>query len=172
MNTVDLGGLERDASPVGLLWALLDDTTRMRRAEIGELDGDAVTWVPFPGMHSIGAVLMHIVDAEVHWIHEVVGGDLRSPERRVLLQSDATDQWNRRWAPAPEMAHADLLALHDATRARSHELAGGILDPEATFPLGDRLVTLRWVLKHVATHEAYHYGQIELLRQMHERAIR
>ncbi|MFM7321917.1 MAG: DinB family protein [Armatimonadota bacterium] len=168
MPPVDLVDLEPEASSVELLWSLLDDTTRMRRAEIGALADDALSWTPFEGMHSIGAVLMHIIDAEVHWIHEVVGGVPRSPEDRILLQSDATDQWNRHWAPAPALDHAALLRMHDAVRARSKVLAGDFVDATATFPLGDRSATLRWVLKHVATHEAYHYGQIELLRQLHE----
>lgn len=168
MGPIDLAGLEDAHGDAELLWAVLEDTTRMRRAEVGAITDAALAWSPAPGTHSIGAVLMHIVDAEAYWIHEVVGGSRRTPEERALHQTDDTDQWNERWAAAPDLDHEALLALHDTVRARSRQVVAG-LDGQATFPLGDRSVTLRWVLKHVATHEAYHYGQMELLRQMHER---
>jgi len=169
MAAIDLPGLPESADEVRLLWALLDDTTRMRRAEAGPIAPATLVWSPAPGMHSIGSVLMHIIDAEAYWIHEVLGGVARTPEERTLHQADATNQWNHQWANAPELDHAALLALHDTVRERSKRLAGAFDDPAATFPKAEGRFTLRWVLKHVATHEAYHYGQIEMLRQMHDR---
>jgi len=166
MSVVDFQPLATLPVETALLWAILEDTSRMRRAEIGAVPDAFLAWSPADGMHSIGAVMMHIVETEAQWIHEVLGGQKRSPEEREFQQADATDQWGLRWATAPPLDWNELLAYHDTIRQKSRSVVETLREPEATAPLGQGSVTLRWVLKHVATHEAYHYGQIELLKQM------
>lgn len=166
MSTVDFQPLDTLPAETATLWAVLEDTTRMRRSEIGAVPENLLSWTPGEGMHSIGAVMMHIIETEAQWIHEVLGGRKRPPHERNRQQADATDQWGMRWAPAPLMNWDELLAYHDTIRQQSRTVVDALREPEATAPLGQGSVTLRWVLKHVATHEAYHYGQIELLNQM------
>ncbi|MFY7953703.1 MAG: DinB family protein [Armatimonadaceae bacterium] len=170
MSAVDFQPLDFLPAETETLWAVLEDTTRMRRAEIGDVADNLLSWTPNEGMHSIGAVMMHIIETEAQWIHEVLGGRKRSSEERAFQQADATDQWGGNWAPAPALSWSELLAYHDTIRLQSRTVVEALGEPEATSPLGNRLVTLRWVLKHVATHEAYHFGQIELLLQMARRS--
>lgn len=166
MALLDLAPERRASETLGFLWALLDDTTAMRRREIGDLPVDAIVWQPAPGSHSIGAVLLHMADAEQGWLHEVAGGTVRTQAQRDRVLADATDPFGGSWPTPPAMPLADLYAILDETRARSRELIGSIADPERAFVLGERSVTLRWVLKHVITHEAYHYGQVALLAHL------
>jgi uncharacterized damage-inducible protein DinB len=163
----------RDSLPLEteLLWGILEDTSRMRRGEVGPIADKWLSWSPGEGMHSIGAVMMHVIEAESEWIHEIAGRQVRTPAEREFQQADRTDQWGLRWADAPGLSWDELLAEHDRVRQRSRQIVETLADPDATAPLGDRTVTLRWILKHIVTHEAYHFGQIELLKQMASRAI-
>ena len=165
MEPIDLPCPGGEPGTLTLLRTILDDTTRMRRAEIGPLTDTIVRWQVAPGTHSIGAVMMHIIETEAQWIHEVLAGEARSPEERRIQQAEATDQWNGVWADPPAESWEALLAYHDTIRQRSHALLDHLADPTGTAPFGPRAVTARWVIKHIITHEAYHFGQIELLRQ-------
>lgn len=63
---------------VGLLLAALDNTTTEWRQELGDVPDEAVVWQPFPGGHSIGALLLHMADVEAYWLHEIAAGQERT----------------------------------------------------------------------------------------------
>ena len=100
---------------------------------------------------------------EAHWLHEVASGQPRSREERERLLSDATDQYGGKWPVPPAQPLSWYYAQHDAIRARTHEFVRALNDPDRTGRSREDDFTLRWLLHHVLTHEAYHGGQAVLL---------
>jgi len=154
-------------APYDLLAAILQDGTNEWRWEIDpDLPDEAVVWQPHPGMHSIGACLLHIAEVEVYWFEEFVLGRQTDPEENKLLMSDQIDQDAWKWPNPPKQPFGWYLELHDRIRARTLQ---GIRDwppAETLITRGERQATARWVFGHVIQHEAYHGGQAVLLMRL------
>ncbi len=157
----------------GLLLAMLDDNTKDWREELGEVSQETLLWQPFPGGHSIGVLILHIADVEANWLHEVGAGQPQSEEELSRLLSAETQQYQLSWPTPPDHPLSWYYAQHDAVRARTHELVVALDDPEhlgiKEKYQGKKEFTLRWLLHHVLTHEAYHGGQAVLLSILHGR---
>src|SRR5258707_6204052 len=78
--------------PYGLLCAILQDGTNEWRWELDQdLSEDAVFWQPYPGTHSIGAIILHIAMAEVFWFEKFALDKPWDPEEKKLLMVDDID---------------------------------------------------------------------------------
>jgi uncharacterized damage-inducible protein DinB len=170
-DVVPVAGLEMS---LGLLLAMLDDSTRNWREELGEVSEDTIVWQPVADGHSIGALLLHITDVEAFWIQEVADGVMRSKEELALLLSGETQQYEGLWPAPPRRPLAWYFAQHAAIRARTHKIVRRLKDPDH---IGRRVrqnreaeFTLRWLLYHVLRHEAYHGGQAVLLALMYAKS--
>ncbi len=150
--------------PYGLLCAILQDGTKEWRAELDpDLNDDAVIWQPAPGMHSIGAILLHIIDAEIYWFEHVALDLPFDPDETALLMAKETEQDSWLW-PAPHKKPISwYFDLHDRVRARTLESIKKWPPQESTRGNEERSCTMRWILGHVIQHEAYHGGQAVLL---------
>ncbi len=157
---------------LGLLRSLIDDTTRAWREHLGAVPDDAIVWRPVPGSHSIGAVLLHLAESESWWFECLVSGNERTPERIDETDAERTDVWNGRWADPPAMPLARYYERLDRIRAECRAMSAAHTDPGAVFQFDGQQCTLAWVHRHVATHEAYHYGQTVLLLRQWELAGR
>ncbi len=148
---------------VGLLLAMLDDGTKEWREELGDVPEEAVVWQPFPHGHNIGALILHIADAESFWFQEVAAGQHRASEELKTLLSEETDQYAINWPTPPKKPLSWYFEQHDRIRKESRRTIRQLASPEHIGRRGEREFTLRWVLHHVITHEAYHGGQAVLL---------
>ncbi len=86
-----------------------------------------------------------------------------------MLLSDETDQYNVSWPTPPDQPLAWYFACLDEVRAQTVAFVQTLLraDQPLVHPTRDSQVyTARWLLGHVATHEAYHGGQAVLLSLM------
>ncbi|MFQ5796359.1 MAG: DinB family protein [Candidatus Bipolaricaulia bacterium] len=164
--------MKRDVRPVpgldpqvGLLLAMLDDGTKEWREELGELEvpDEAVVWQPFPQGHSIGAVILHIAEAEAFWLQEVADGRSHLLEELEALLSEEIDQYAVHWPTPPKRPLTWFYEQHDRIREEIRHTIRRLADPEHLGRRGKREYTLRWMLHHVITHEAYHGGQAVLL---------
>jgi uncharacterized damage-inducible protein DinB len=160
----DVAPLEGYDPQIGLLIASLQDSTREWRDEIGAVPDEAVTWQAFPGGHSIGGLIMHMIDAEAWWFETICCGKERSKEELEEVLSEETDQDSFIWPKPPEKPMSWYFELQDRYRARSLESLRE-LDPatEVTIPNYPHVFTVRWVLAHVVEHDSYHGGQAVLL---------
>jgi uncharacterized damage-inducible protein DinB len=154
---------------VGLLLAMLDNATKEWREDLGEISDEAIGWQPAPEMHSIGALILHIAAVEVWWLYEVLAGKEISDEERVRLQDDELDQYNVKWPDPPKQPLSWFLAEHDRVRERTKQTLLEINDPNASAARKDRVFTFRWLMSHMINHEAYHGGQVMLLKLAYER---
>jgi uncharacterized damage-inducible protein DinB len=154
---------------IGLLLAMLDDGTTDWREELSAVSDEMVVWQPFPGGHSIGAIILHIADVEAHWLHQIGAGQSRSEEELARLLSQETQQYDLSWPRPPAQPLSWFLAQHDEIRARTRQIVSTWNDPALVRFREDTEFTRRWLLHHVLTHEAYHGGQAVLLSILHGR---
>ncbi len=154
---------------IGLLAAVLQDGTREWRWELEGVTEDAIVWQPFPGGHSIGALMFHIIEAEAYWVEMVCMG---LPEDRALfeeLMSEHIKQDEIQWPTPPRKPISYYFELHDEVRSNMLKHIETLQEPAAIRAREDHDVTVRWVLGHIIQHEAYHGGQIILLNEMFKR---
>ena len=150
--------------------AVLDDVTSEWRYELGNVDDDTVAWQPFPGGHSIAAIILHMADVEANWIY-VVGAGKRIPDdEKELLLSEETDQYSVHWPTPPRHPLAWYISLHARVRERTRQVLMEINDPDHVGTRGSEQFTLRWLVNHIISHEAYHGGQAVFLSLMHEKS--
>ena len=166
-NFLDLKLADNLDTQLALLLGMFEDGTDEWREELIELDlpQEALSWQPVPNSHSIGGVILHIADVEAHWIHHVAAQQERSEEELKRLLAEETQQYNQQWPTPPNQLLDWYWAQCDEVRKRTIQLVREMADPIA---IGTRLArdtdyTLRWMLHHVLTHEAYHGGQAVLL---------
>ena len=122
------------------------------------LDETAAAARPLPGAHSIWEIVQHLTT----W-NEV-------PRRRLDGERLQNLPEGRDWPPVKDASawRAGLAALeqaHEALHARVRELADGQLDD----PVAGSDSTVRGMLLGVLQHNAYHAGQIALLRKAVEK---
>ena len=88
--------------PYGLLCAILQDGTNEWRWELDpDLSEDAVVWQPAPGMHSIGAIMLHIIGVEIVWFERFALDIPFDREEANLLMMEKTDVDAWRWPDPP-----------------------------------------------------------------------
>jgi uncharacterized damage-inducible protein DinB len=153
--------------PYGLLCAILQDATVDWRGELwgAKIGPEVMTWRPRPGGQSIGAVILHMIVAEVFWFERFVLEREIDAEDKRLLMWDEIDVDKGSWPEPPYQPLSWYFELHDRFRART-------LDAVKQWPapgsLKDRAgenhkYSMLWVLGHVIQHEAYHGGQVVML---------
>ncbi len=168
MTRIDVAPMPGVDVQIGLLLAMLEDGTKEWREELGAVSDEAVLWQPFPGSHSIGALMLHIADVEAHWLHEVGAGQTRSEEELSRLLFKETQQYQLTWPTPPAQPLSWYFAQQDEVRARTRQAVAKLYNPELTRRRGTDEFSVRWLLHHVITHEAYHGGQAVLLSILHE----
>lgn len=172
MISRDIPSLPELDPQLGMLLSMLDDGTRQWRIEfeeLGELSTDAITWQPFSNAHSIGGLMLHIIEVEKFWIHDVAQRETINEEELNALSADLTNVDDVAWPTPPAEPMAWYWDQFEQVRARSRNLIKSFKDPKAfvTMTSLDRQFSLRWMIHHVVAHEAYHGGQAVLLGLMH-----
>lgn len=150
---------------IGILLAGLQDSTREWREELGKPSARAIVWQARPGGHSIGSVILHIIDVEAYWFETFAAGVRRDPAELKLLLSKEVKQYGGKWPLPHEKTVAWYYDLHDRIRARAFGALKGI-EPTKRLERRNYGVTLRWVVAHVLEHDAYHGGQAVLLHDL------
>jgi uncharacterized damage-inducible protein DinB len=117
---------------------------------------------PFPTVNAIGFLALHLVDTR-HFTLDLLGTPAPNPFATLLADARSMDDLRE---------HPDAVALRQAWAAVSERLAArlGALGPddlagpvEQRFPIADR--SLAGALSFLLSHEAYHVGQMALLRR-------
>jgi uncharacterized damage-inducible protein DinB len=142
---------------------------QLRRAVTG-IDNDRLGRPAFLGAHSIGALVMHIGEAEWWWMqcnvagHQLTDEDRSAPYWDVLEDPDA-------FAKSGFSADFCLQEL-DKIRNQTRDVlfSFGDKDLERIFSIDRNGQTyeysLRWILHHLIDHEAQHKGQILMLKRL------
>ncbi|CAN5727726.1 hypothetical protein BH11ARM2_BH11ARM2_27830 [soil metagenome] len=164
---IDAEPLPGYPEPYGLLCAILQDGTNEWRLELDpNLSEDAVVWQAYPGGHSIGGLILHMIQAEIFWFERFALGLPDDPEERKLIMAQETDVDEWRWPEPPRHPISWYFALQDRVRARTLESVKRWPPATTAKDLHGHPRTLRWALGHVIQHEAYHGGQAVLLNRL------
>ncbi len=156
----------------GLLVSALQDGTRKWREELGDVSDEAITWQPFKNGHSIGAVILHMIDVEAFWVETAALGRERSHQELTELLSHETNQEAFHWVLPPRMPLSYYLDMQDKVRQRTLESIKLFPDPGTIISREgwSADMTVRWILNHVVAHEAYHGGQVVMLKALFDKA--
>jgi uncharacterized damage-inducible protein DinB len=155
---------------IGFYVSGMEEVRQQVREAVVNLSGEKFSRPAFLGAHSIGALVMHIGEAEWWWMqcnvagHELTDEDRRAPYWDVLERPDAF---------AKRGYTADF-CLHeiDKIRAQTRKLLATFTDDDL-----ERIITykrrketheqsLRWILHRLIDHEAQHKGQILMLKRI------
>lgn len=155
---------------LGFYFAGMEEVREQLRDAVTALSGDSFARPAFPGAHSIGALVMHIGEAEWWWMqcnvagHKLTDEDRKAPFWDVL---DDPDSFSNHGYSAEFCLQAiekirhqtrDLLAtFKDSDLER-------IISMERRGETHER--SLRWILHHLIDHEAQHKGQILMLKRL------
>lgn len=163
-------GIKRAPSELQLLIAMLNDGTRESRGELGKVAKKAIVWQVREGGQSIGAELLHSMDAEGWWIEEVAKGGRRSKEEVAELLSEATKVDEGIWPTPPAKPLSWYYERQDTIRARTIRTLRKLADMAKTSGYKGRKneyeFSLRWIVSHIIHHEAYHFGQAVLIKSL------
>lgn len=121
-----------------------------------------------PDMYSIGALTLHLGEAEYYWIQEVVG-------ERALTEEEM--KWAHFFDTIENDVDRGLTVEHcteriDAISAKTRELlknyTDGDLDKVYIREYNDvrTEITLRSILHRLIDHEAHHRGQMSMIKRM------
>lgn len=149
---------------LGLLAAMLQDGTTEWRGELGRIGPNGIVWQPFENGHSIGAILLHIIDVELFWLRQVGASEEIDPAVWKQLLTYETNVDAVKWPKPPKKPLKWYFDLHDQHRKETLAVLKNWQDkPSAVRMRRENGFTLRWLLHHVIAHEAYHGGQAVLL---------
>jgi hypothetical protein len=133
------------------------------RGALRGLDVRAAAWRPGPGRHNIWEIVVHAA----YWKYAV--------RRRLLGEKRGSfplkgSNWFRRPDAATEAAwRAELALLHAMHRAMREAVAGLRPSSLPAVPAGSTL-SRGELIAGIAAHDAYHAGQIQLLKRLHAAA--
>lgn len=148
-----------DPAPLAPLAAtLLRRELAALRRSVEAYPDDASMWAEPPGLpNSAGTLVLHCAGNLRHYLGAVLGGD--------GYRRDRDAEFARRGVP-----RAELLAELDAAAAAVGRGLAGRADAElaAEFPeaVGGRRLVARDFVLHLASHLAYHLGQVDYHRRV------
>ena len=162
----DLRPLAEFADPgVALLAAALDELRARVIDQVADLSDAALAQVPEGLTFSIGALVVHMVWAEMGWIRRATGVDAPfdmherlDPLGRALPAGERV---------TPEFSAVELAAYCRRVRDELTVPAlAALADLDAVVDDPDRPTTVRGILMHLVWHWTYHSGQVGLLRDL------
>jgi len=124
----------------------------------------------FLGAHSIGALVLHIGEAEWFWVQMVVGGheltdeDKKAPCWDILDDVDAV----ARNGFTTEFCLMEIEKIRNQTRDLLFSYNAKDLERIINYERNGIMTehNLRWILHHLIDHEAQHKGQILMLKRL------
>ena len=104
-------------------------------------------------MHSIGAIVLHIISVEIFWFERFALDLPTGPEERKIFLLDETDVDAWQWPTPPRQPIAWYFELHDRIRGRTLESIEKWAAADSTREHDGSQRSLRWVLGHVIQAE-------------------
>jgi uncharacterized damage-inducible protein DinB len=136
---------------------------------VKDIADDQIGRLAFPGAHSIGALVLHIGEAEWWWMQCVFSGHTLTEEDSQMPYWDVLEP--DRFANlgfSSELCLQEVERIRNQTRETLSSLNDDDLESITTFERrgAAREHSLRWMLHHLIDHEAQHKGQILMLKRL------
>ena len=140
------------------------------REIVSNMTPEQITRPAVPGAHPIGALLLHLGEAEWWWMQCIVSG------RQMTAEDKQTAHWDVLLDPAifaarnytPEQCLDAIEHIRALSRLKLAALTDADLETIYSRMRGEVKMehNLRWILHHLIDHEAQHKGQILLLKRL------
>ena len=155
---------------IGYYLSGMEEVRSQLVAAVKTVPDDLIGKPAFLGAHSIGALVLHIGEAEWFWMQMVVGGHELTEEDKKAPCWDILDDVEgvARNGYTTEFCLREIEKIRNQTR----DLLFGYNDKDL-----ERIIlferhgketehNLRWILHHLIDHEAQHKGQILMLKRL------
>lgn len=137
---------------------------------VKDIPDDLIGKPAFLGAHSIGALVLHIGEAEWFWMQMVVSGHQLTDEVRKAPYWDILDDVDAvaRNGYTAAFCLAEAEKIRNQTRDVLFSYSDKDLERIIIFERPDKPPeqNLRWILHHLIDHEAQHKGQILMLKRL------
>ncbi|HZN07542.1 MAG TPA: DinB family protein [Pyrinomonadaceae bacterium] len=155
---------------IGYYLAGMEEVRSQLVAAVKTIPDDLIGKPAFLGAHSIGALVLHIGEAEWFWMQMVVGGHELTEEDKKAPCWDILDDVEG----VARNGYTTEFCLQEAEKIRNQtrDLLFGYNDKDLeriiTFARHEKTTehNLRWILHHLIDHEAQHKGQILMLKRL------
>ncbi len=155
---------------IGFCFAGMEEVRSHLHETVAGLTKEQIGRPAFAGAHSIGALVLHIGEAEWYWMHMVVLGHELTDADRSAPCWDVLQYPDR----FHEKGHSVEFCLNEikAIRTQTGDTLASFNDAdlERIFSIKRRGEvherSLRWILHHLMDHEAQHKGQILMLKRL------
>jgi uncharacterized damage-inducible protein DinB len=136
-----------------------------RAAVLSGVTAEEAAWRPPGGAHSIWELVLHMTGWTGEMASRLRGAPPKLPAAGdwPVVPSTTTDAEWKRALQALDVAHRELV---DALHAMNPASLGEQMSIARDAPLGTG-VTYRTMLRGVAQHDAYHTGQIAILKKLY-----
>jgi uncharacterized damage-inducible protein DinB len=152
---------------IAILYSMLEKNREKLKRKVGELNPNQLAWQPDQQTNTIGTLLIHIGEAELWWMQEVVQGRALTPEQIAEYRFEDFGKTEAGQAERRDLQF--FLNKLDKGRTETKRILQGLREQglERTFSrtLSGTVYqcTLGWILYHLIEHEASHTGQISSL---------
>jgi uncharacterized damage-inducible protein DinB len=139
-------------------------------AAVKTIPDDLIGKPAFLGAHSIGALVLHIGEAEWFWMQMVVGGHELTEEDKLAPCWDILDDVEAvaRNGYTTEFCLQEVEKIRNQTRDLLFSYNDKDLERTIMYERHGKPTehNLRWILHHLIDHEAQHTGQILMLKRL------
>lgn len=148
----------------------MEEVRAQLNAAVVKISSDDLGRLAVPEAHSIGALVLHIGEAEWWWMqcvisgHQVTDTDARTAFWDVLKEPRRVAEQGY----SAQFCLGEISRIREQTRALLASYKDDQLDLEFTFERDGQphQLNLRWILHHLIDHEAQHKGQILMLKRL------
>ena len=155
---------------IGYYLSGMEEVRQQVADAVKNLDVEAIGRPPFLGAHPIGALVMHIGEAEWWWMQCNVAGHVLTEEDRKAPYWDVLDDPDAflQHGYTAEFCLQEVEKIRNQTRDLLYTYNDKDLDRIITVDRRgeNHEYNLRWILHHLIDHEAQHKGQILMLKRL------
>lgn len=151
---------------IASLIATWEDGTREWLESLGEPSEEALVWQPYANGPSIGGEMLHMIECDMFWVEEVLGGLAERNDHPAVKYGKGLDQENHIWPTAYSENWAWYLDLYLTSRKSVLDQLSNLTDITKVYPFKGGEFTARWIVAHIVEHDSYHGGQAVLLHEM------
>jgi uncharacterized damage-inducible protein DinB len=155
---------------IGFLLGGMEEVRGQLREAVELIPDEEVARPAVAGAHPIGALVLHIGEAEWWWMNCVIRGhELTDEDRRQSywdVLKDAEGFAAKHYSASYCLRKID--GIREETRGFLASLSDDDLENVYSHTRGERTMeaSLRWILHHLIDHEAQHKGQILMLKRL------
>jgi uncharacterized damage-inducible protein DinB len=170
MNRRTLDSVSGLPTEIGYYLGGMEEVREQLREAVAGMSDDHIGRPAVPGAHPIGALVLHIGEAEWYWMQCIVSGQKVTEEiRRSCYWDVLTEPPGSSYKGySAEFCLNAIQKLREQTRKTLAAFKDSDLERIYSRERRGETVeqSLRWILHHLIDHEAQHKGQILMLKRL------